>query len=362
VSPGVRPRRPRLWIIGVGTVGRWLLETLVSRAEELESRYGLAPEVVGVATARDGFIHSDAGLDLPTLLRIVAAGRPLADLPNVRRWPSALEGMRASTADVLVEVSASAVEADGEPGAAHMREALSRRIAVVTSNKWPVALHGVELSELARRHDVPFRAESTVMSGTPTLSALVEGLAGARPSRLRGVLNATANFILTRVEVGDSYAEALAAAQEAGLAERDPSADVDGLDAAAKAMILSGLVLGTQLRADEVPRRGIAGIDREQVEAARRRGRRIKEVVTVERFGAGSGAVSARVEPVELAADDPLARVDGTANILTCAAEPVGEVSIIGPGAGPQLAGQGVLADLIAAARSSGLAMRRPAA
>jgi homoserine dehydrogenase len=346
----MRARRPRLWIIGVGTVGRWLLEALSSRAADLETRYGLVPKVVGVGRARDGFIHSDAGLDLPALLQVVAAGRPLADHPDARHWPSALEGMRAGAADVLVEVSASALESDGEPGAAHMREALSRRIAVVTSNKWPVALHGVELSELARRRHVPFRAESTVMSGTPTLSALVEGLAGARPSHLRGVLNATANFILTRVEAGDSYAEALAAAKDAGLAERDPSADVDGLDAAAKAMVLSALVLGTQLRAEEVPRRGIAGVDREQVEAARRRGRRIKEVVTIERSGAGAGAaVTARVEPAELAADDPLARVDGTANVLTCTAEPVGEVSIIGPGAGPQLAGQGVLADLIAA-------------
>jgi homoserine dehydrogenase len=348
----VTAHRPRLWLIGTGTVGRWLLENLHSRAEELERCYDLAPRVVGVANARGGFIHSEQDLDLSTLLQIISERRPLTDHPDVERWPNALEGLRASAADILVEVSASPPDADGEPGLSHIREALGRRIATVTSNKWPVALHGVELSQLARRQRVAFRAESTVMSGTPTLRAFVEGLAGARPRRLRGVLNATANFILTQIEGGRSYAEALAAAQAAGLAERDPAADVDGLDAAAKAMILAALVLGTQLRREDVPSRGIAGIDREQVDTARRQGLRIKEVVSIEQSDVGGSArVTARVEPMSLSADDPLARVDGTANILTCEADPLGEVSIIGPGAGPKLAGQGVLSDLIAAAR-----------
>lgn len=283
---------------------------------------------------------------------LVTAHRPLSDHPGVRHWSSAIEGLRASTADVLVEVTASPPDRNGEPGRSHIHEALSRRIAVVTSNKWPVALHGIEFSEMARRGHVAFRAESTVMSGTPTLSTLIDGLAGARPTRLRGVLNAVNNVVLTRMEAGDTYAEAYAAAQEAGLAERDPSADVEGFDAAAKAMILAGLVLRTQLGLDDVHRRGIAGIDREEVEAARQRGLRIKEVVTVEQSDT-SAAVTARVEPSMLTPDDPLARVNGTANILVCEAEPLGDVSISGPGAGPQLAGQGVLSDLLVATRSS---------
>ena len=104
-------------------------------------------------------------------------------------------------ADLLVEVTASP-PADGEPGLTHIREALQRRIPVVTSNKWPVALHGAELAALARRQGAAFRAESTVMSGTPVLSALAEGMAGAVPVGLRGVLNATANAILSRMADG----------------------------------------------------------------------------------------------------------------------------------------------------------------
>lgn len=167
---------------------------------------------------------------------------------------------------------------------------------------------------------------------------------------MRGVLNAVNNFVLTRMDGGDSYDEAFAAAQDAGLAERDPTADTEGLDASAKAMVLAALVLGVQLRREDVRRRGIADIDREQVAEARAQGRRIKEVVTVDRSGEDT-SVTAGVEPTSLPADDPLARVDGTTNILTCTAEPVGEISITGPGAGPRLAGQGVLSDVIAATR-----------
>lgn len=142
-----------------------------------------------------------------------SAGRSIAELAGVRCWPSAIDGIRATEADLLVEVSASP-PGDGEPGFAHMRGALLRRIPVVTSNKWPVALHGVELAALARSQGVAFRAESTVMSGTPVLSALAEGLAGAVPVALRGLLNATANFILSRMAEGQSYQEALAAGAE----------------------------------------------------------------------------------------------------------------------------------------------------
>jgi homoserine dehydrogenase len=189
----------RVWIVGLGTVGQWLLRALDEHAATLEGRYGFAPKIVGVANARHGFVHDVEGLDPVIVLEQVSNGRPLGELPGVRHWDDAVEGLRATEADVLVEVTASPAES-GEPGITHMREALRRGIPVVTSNKWPVALHGVELAELAREQGVSFRAESTVMSGTPVLRTLVDGLAGATPTAVRGILNATANFILTRME------------------------------------------------------------------------------------------------------------------------------------------------------------------
>jgi homoserine dehydrogenase len=341
----------RVWILGLGTVGQWLLRALHEHAASLERRYGFVPRIVGVANARHGFVHDAEGLDAGIVLEHVASGRPLEELPGVQRWHDAVGGLRATEADVLVEVTASPAEG-GEPGFTHMREALQRGIPVVTSNKWPVALHGVELAQLAREQGVSFRAESTVMSGTPVLSTLVDGLAGATPTAVRGILNATANFVLTRMEAGASYEAALGEAQKLGLAERDPTADVEGYDAMAKGMILAGLVFGRQLRAEDVVRRGITGINRAEIEAARSDGARVKQLVTLEFLRArGANDVVARVEPVALPRDDPLANVAGVVNALVCRAEPVGEVMVTGPGAGPKLAGQGVFSDLIAVAR-----------
>jgi homoserine dehydrogenase len=177
---------------------------------------------------------------------------------------------------------------------------------------------------------------------------------------VRGVLNATANAILSQMADGTSYEQALAAAQQAGLAEPDPAADVEGWDTVAKVMILSALVFGRQLTLEQVACRGITGVTGEQAREAAAAGQRIRHVATLEFAGPGSGpgsgpesagAVTARVRPETVPGDDLLARIDGVANAVVCRARPVGEVTIIGPGAGPRLAGQGVLSDLIAVAR-----------
>src|SRR5918995_2662455 len=309
----------RIWLVGFGTVGRWVTRALDSQRERLAGKYGIGVTVVGLASARDGFIYDGTGLDIQSALSLASEGRSIA----------------------------------GEPGVAHIREALGRQIPVVTSNKWPVALRGVEFSELARSHGVAFRAESTVMSGTPVLSTLVDGLAGAVPIGFRGLLNATANFILSRMAEGTSYEDALVEAQMAGLAERNPAADVEGHDAVAKVMILSALVFARQLRREQVDCRGITHIARTEMDQAASAGARLKHVATLE-FSEpdGAGNVTARVEPELLPGNDPLTNIEGTTNAVICRAEPIGAVTITGPGAGPQLAGQGVFSDLIAIARS----------
>jgi homoserine dehydrogenase len=310
----------RVWVVGLGTVGQWLLRALHERAASLQGRYGFFPTVIGVASARHGFVHDADGLDLLTVLEHVSRERPLKELPGVRHWPNAVEGLGATDADVLIEVTASSVE-NGTPGVTHMREALRRGIPVVTSNKWPVALHGVELAELARKQGVPLRAESTVMSGTPVLSTFIDGLGRHDADRVRGILNATANFILTRMEEGDSYEEALGKAKDLGLAERNPKADVEGYDSMAKAMILAGLVFGTQLSTEDIVRRGINTIERGQIESATSDGTHVKELVTLE-FQAN--VVLACVEPSLLPHGDPLASIAGVANAIICRAEPMG--------------------------------------
>jgi homoserine dehydrogenase len=342
----------RVWLAGFGTVGQWLASALVSQADRLAGQYGVDVAVVGLSNRRDGFVYDGEGIDLASVLGLVSAGRSIAEQPGVRSWSSTIEGLRGTEADLLVEVTASPIT-DGEPGVAHMREALWRGIPVVTSNKWPVALRGVEVAELARSRGVAFRAESTVVSGTPVLSALVDGLAGAVPVALRGLLNATTNFILSRMAEGEAYEDALREAQSAGLAERDAAADVEGHDALAKVMILSALVFGRQLRREQVACSGITGIARSEIDRAASSGARLKHVATLD-FSEPDRAQNAiaRVELERVGGGDPLANVDRTTNAIVCRAHPVGEITIIGPGAGPQLAGQGVLSDLIVVARS----------
>jgi homoserine dehydrogenase len=341
----VRPRRVRIWIVGFGTVGQWLLRAIDAGERRLAERHGVAFDVVGIANQRAGLVYHQDGLDVRAALERASRGDALTRLEHTARWADALAGMRATDADVLVEVTASP-GSDGEPGIAHMREALGRSIPVVTSNKWPVALHGVELRRRADQASVPFRAESTVMSGTPVLGPLTEGLAGASPLALRGVLNATANFVLTRMTDGVAYEQALAEAQRTGLAERDPTDDLDGNDAVAKVMILAALG------------RGISTVAESDMARARADGTPIRELASLRPAeGAADGALRATVEPVALARDDPLAAMGETTNAIVCKVAPLGEVAIRGPGAGPELARQGVLSDLINVARG----LRAPA-
>src|SRR4051794_4647849 len=136
----MRPVQPavnhlRVWLVGFGTVGRWLVEALDQQAERLRERYGVGVAVVGLANERDGFVHDGRGIDLGALLALTADDRSITEYPGASCWPSAIEGLRATEADLLVEVTASR-SGDGEPGFAHMCEALGRGIPVVTSNKW----------------------------------------------------------------------------------------------------------------------------------------------------------------------------------------------------------------------------------
>jgi homoserine dehydrogenase len=330
----------RVSIVGLGTVGEWLLRALDRNAARLRDRYGADLRVVAIASRRHGFVHRDSGIDIPEALNLRESGTALAGMPGVDHWRTALAGIEATEADILVEVSQS--PQGGEPGLSHMRAALERGVSVATSNKWPVALAGLELRRLAAENGAGFRAESTVMSGTPVLSTLLDGLAGTTPVRLRGILNASVNFICTRMNVGSGYRAALAGARTAGLTEPDPSADVDGLDSVAKLMILSGLVFDRRLSVDEVAVRALSDVPEAEFEAASTAGRRIREVATLD-----PEASRFAVEVTALDRGDPLFEVDGTTNSVRVVADPVGELSITGPGAGPELAGQGVLSDLI---------------
>jgi len=339
----------RVTVIGTGVVGQWLLRAIERDRDQLRDRHGVDLVVVGLGSRRGGFVYREEGLDVAAVLAAEDPSSAIAHVALGDRWPTALAGLQATETDILVEVSQSP-SLDGEPGLSYLRHALGRGISVATSNKWPVALAGVELTALAARHGAGFRAESTVMSGTPVLAALTTGLGGAEPIRLRGILNATVNFICSRIAAGGTYAEALAEAQDAGLAERDPSADVDALDSVAKVMVLSALVFGVQLEVADVARRALSALDEAELDAALTAGARIREVAELDPRAGRRAVQATRVAP-----DDPLFVVDGTTNEIRLEVEPLGAIAISGPGAGRTLAGQGVFSDLIALSRERAL-------
>ena len=355
----------RLSLLGFGTVGQWLAEALHTQHAWLQHEFGLVVTLISVATAHHGFLYCDDGLDIPTLLDLVATRQPLTAHPKVTHWTNVLEGMQATGGDVLAEATGASLRT-GEPGLSYIRAALSQGMHVVTSSKGPIALAGLELLSLARAQNVQLRMESTVMSGTPVLSTIREGMAGTRIRAIRGILNGTVNSILSAMATGRDYAEALAQAQAQGYAEADPTDDVEGDDTVAKTLILAAAVFGRALAPEQVERCGVTTLTREQVQQADALGKRIKHVASlrllatdgteVSRATAEDGAVptflEARVEPVALPLGDPLARIDGLLNAIAIQTDTPASVMVIGPGAGRFQAGQGMLADLIAIAKS----------
>jgi homoserine dehydrogenase len=343
----------RLSLMGYGVVGQGFAELIMTKHAFLKQHYGVDISLVGVANSRHGFVYRQDGLHIPTLLQLVTEKSPLTVYPGASHWDNVIKGLQASSADILVEVTPTNLR-DAEPGMSHIRAALSKGMHVVTANKGPVALAANELISLARQQGVQLRMESTVMAGTPVLSTIQEGMAGAQVVAMRGILNGTTNYILSAMSEGRDYVEALADAQAKGYAETDPTADVEGYDAVAKALILAALVFDQTLKPEQVVRKGITAITREQIQTAMDQDKRVKLIASLRMSLDETGEktnLEARVEPTLLPLTDPLARVDGVTNALTIHSDTLSEVTIIGPGAGSIQTGQGLLADVLACVR-----------
>ncbi len=332
----------RLILVGFGTVGRGLADSLVEAGPALRG-LGLEPRVVAVVDPVVGSVAHAEGFDLERLVSLADAGEPLSEHPGAEGLSGVDDAITRAPADVLVELTPTDLQT-GQPGLDHVRAAIAAGLHVVTSNKGPIALAYRELAEAAKARGVELRFEGTVMSGTPVLNVCETGLAGAGIQGIRGVVNGTCNFILTQMERGIDFDQALAEAQRLGYAEADPSGDVDAWDAAAKALILANCVLGADLRIDQVKRHGIREISLVDVEAAAVEGKSWRLVARVERDGDGWRA---RVAPEAVDRQDPIGALTGPGNLLVFDTLALGEVAIAGPGAGRRATGQAVIADLV---------------
>lgn len=338
----------RIVLIGFGTVGQGLVDILLTRAAGLGTRYGVRFQVVAVSDLLKGSVYAPDGLDGARLLELARAGRPLSEYPAgadvVTGWDS-LQTIRAARADTVVEVSWTDVKT-GQPAIDHCLAAFASGKHAVLTNKGPVALAYHQLHDAAAAAGRQFLFEGTVMSGTPAIRLARQALAGCQIGEIQGIFNGTTNYILTRMETGDTYADALAEAQRLGYAEADPTADVEGFDTLAKVVILANVLLDANLTVAAVPRQGITALTAADIAAARARGERWKLIGHIRQ--AADGAVSAEVRPQALPVAHPLASVGGVTNAITYATDLLGSVTLVGPGAGRLETGFAILSDLLA--------------
>jgi homoserine dehydrogenase len=337
--------------IGFGVVGQGLAGILASEAEFLKKQHHLEFKVVAISDKMKGSVYNPRGLDLARLLGLVGRGVRLDEYPSGDKSLDSIRTITDTNANIIVEVTWTDIKT-GEPAMTHIKTALACKKHVVTTNKGPIALAVKELLNLAKNKGVQLRFEGTVMSGTPAINLGLRNLAGCRIRAVRGIVNGTTNFILTEMERGLSYSDALAQAQKLGYAEADPTSDVEGHDALAKILILANTVLGGNLTRDQVPCQGITGITAKDVQDAKAERKRWKLIAAAELKE--SGRVGAYVRPEKIPLEHPLASVSGPTNALTFVTKYLGEVTIVGPGAGQVPTGFALLSDLLDIHRTLG--------
>ncbi|MCX7973485.1 MAG: homoserine dehydrogenase [Candidatus Aminicenantes bacterium] len=336
----------KIALIGCGNVGEGFLQILHEKASWLKSQHDFEAKIVAICDKLKGNLIVPEGLELGKLLHLLNQRQRIDDYDPAqkKRFVDPLDMIESVDANIICELTPTDIKT-AEPATSYIRKALRCGKHVVTSNKGPAALYYHELIKLAKQNHVFFRVEGTVMSGTPVFSLFEYGLSGNTVNSLRGILNGTTNFILSAMEEKDlSYEEALVEAQKLGYAETDPTADVEGFDAMAKLMILSNVIFDHPLRIEDIERKGIVTIKREDIKEALSQNRRLKLIAEINNQ---DGQIKARVFPQSLPLTDPLARVMGANNALVFELDPLGQVFIQGPGAGKKETGYAILNDIL---------------
>jgi len=332
----------KLCFMGLGSVGRELIQLIDRKRGDVQAQYDLSFKIVGIATGRHGILVDPNGID-----HAYALGGQWAD----RAWPSTEENrlrmIRESGADALVEMSPINRET-GRPALDYLELALNLGMHAISANKGPV-VHGYRhLSALAKQQGKAFLFESTVMDGFPLLNLYRECLPATRVLSFRGVLNSTTNLILTLMEEGRTFDEAVKHAQDIGIAETDPSNDIDGWDSSVKVCVLSNVLMGADIRPWDVKRAGIRAITIGMIKEAQLARRKWRLICTAEWV---EGQLVAQVAPEAVPANDSLFRLYGTTSAIQIKTDTLNQLTLLETAPTPAQTAFGVLADLIAAAR-----------
>lgn len=339
----------RLAFLGFGNVGQALGRLLLTKQQTLRERYQIAFRVVGIATSRHGSAIHPEGIDLEHALELADADETLAPLSLQPAPENGTHFVRACGADVLFE-NTPVNYLSGQPAIDHLQTALECGMHAITANKGPVVHAYAPLTALAKKQGKGFYFESTVMDGAPVFAMWRDALPAASLLAFRGILNSTTNLILTLMETGKTFEEAVAHAQAIGIAETAPSGDTQGWDAAIKVAALTTVLMGVPLKPDQVERSGIEHLSLEDVRAATAVGRRWKLICTASRQ---DGNVRAIVRPEQIENTDPLFHVMGTSSAITFVSDCLGDLTLIEDDPGPHTTAYGLLADFINAVKTS---------
>lgn len=332
----------RLALLGFGNVGRNLVKLLGEKQAELQARYGITFVLTGIASRRLGWLVNENGFGLEAALADPQTASDQA-VDTLDAW------LTAARPDVLFENS-SMNPHTGQPALDYCRAALGRSIHVITANKGPV-VHGYhELRQLAESQGVRFLFEAAVMGGAPIFSLFREALPACNLKRFRGILNSTTNLILTEMEHGLSYEAAVKKAQDLGIAETDPSFDVDGWDAAVKVAAIATVLMDVPVKPADVKPVGITALTQAQIQAARAAGRPYKLVCQAEKDATGTVTVS--VGPQQLESGDPLANVNGSDSLAIFETDTLYRLNLSEGGADAYTTAYGPLADFVTISRS----------
>jgi homoserine dehydrogenase len=337
-----------LALLGFGNVGRAFTRLLLEKRAELLQRYDINCDVTGIATSRHGMVVDTHGLNLERALELVEEEQSLAQLNELNNLDNVEEFIQSCGAHVLIE-STPVNYKTGQPAVEYLRLAIESQMHAITANKGPVVHAYRQLTELANKHGVKFYFESAVMDGAPIFSLFRSALPGARLIGFRGILNSTTNFILTRMEAGDTFDQAVSFSQKIGIAETDPSGDIDGWDAAVKVAALVTVLMDRPLLPNDVNRQGIRGITPADLVTAKNQGKRWKLVCSA-RVEADS--FKARVAPEMLTPDSLLYHAEGTTSLVQFESDVLGLLTLIESDPSPRTTAYGLLADFLNVVRT----------
>jgi homoserine dehydrogenase len=326
----------RIILCGFGVVGQSLVKLFDSRSEDLYAKYGLKPRVVGVFDSKGSAVDK-SGLNFNKLIDVKKKFGTVKNYADIQNTMSGIDMLKNLEADVLIETTASNYK-DAEPGMTHITTAMKKGMHVISVNKGPLALAFPSLLELATYNQVMFKFSGTVGGGTPILDYAKNSLSGERITSFAGILNGTTNYILTNMGTGVSYENALKDAQDKGYVEADESLDLDGLDAAAKLVILANWVMGMKVTLPDINCTGIRKVTLDNIKKAAKNNSSIKLIASCNK--------ELKVGPIEVSNDDPLC-VNGTLNAIAFTSEHSGTQTIIGKGAGGMETASSILRDLL---------------